>query len=191
MNDPSWLLALKRILKSLESSPDSRFAQLATIDSEGRPANRTLVFRRFMMEQHQLVFTTDARSKKARQLASTPWAELCWWFPVSREQYRIQGRAYLSDGSESTAHALVRSEIWSDLKDGAKRSFTWPIPGHRLADPSEFLAPLPESMPPRFSLLLLIPERVEHLDLKPDPHIRVIHTRYASGAQWTSELVNP
>ena len=190
IDQPIWLSALKDVLKSLESSPESRFAQLATIDVEGRPTNRTLVFRRFTNE-NELVFTTDARSKKAEQLEETPWAELCWWFPPRREQFRIQGRAYLSDGSDFAEFALARSEIWNELKEAAKRSFTWPVPGQRLADSSEFLVPVPESIPPHFSLLLLRPERVDHLDLQPDPHHREIHTRDASGLRWTNERVNP
>ena len=190
IDEPAWLSALKAVLKSAESSPESRFAQLATIDGEGRPSNRTLVFRRFVKD-HRLVFTTNARSKKAQELAANPWAELCWWFPATREQFRIQGRAYLADGTGSEELALARSEIWNELREAAKRSFTWPVPGERLADPSEFLAPVPEAIPAHFSLLLLAPERVDHLDLKTDPHHREIHTLAESNAPWKSQQVNP
>jgi hypothetical protein len=31
------------------------------------------------------------RSEKVEQLAGQAWAEICWYFPESREQYRITG----------------------------------------------------------------------------------------------------
>lgn len=190
MDEPAWLSALKAMLSAAGSSPDSRFAQLATIGGEGRPSNRTLVFRR-LMKDHRLVFTTDARSEKTRELAANPWAELCWWFPATREQFRIQGRAFLLDGTGSEELARVRSEIWIELKEAAKRSFTWPVPGQPLADQSEFQAAVPEAIPSHFSLLLLAPERVDHLDLKTDPHSREIHTCDGVNSHWKSKQVNP
>ena len=188
---PAWFMALTDALNAPGSTPESRFAQLATIDVHGRPSNRTLVFRRFVGGDPRLVFTTDARSGKASELAVSPWAELCWWFPAVREQFRIRGRAFLTDGGNSADLAQARLESWNELREEAKRSFTWPTPGESLADPSAFVAPAPETIPAHFALLVLVPERIDHLQLKPGPHIREIHSREGTGACWISKRVNP
>ena len=84
---PSLVLALYRN----RHAPYSRFVQLATVRADGRPANRTVVFRGFLDETPQLTFVTDSRSPKVAELSHSPWAEVCWYFPVTHEQFRIGG----------------------------------------------------------------------------------------------------
>jgi len=64
--------------------------QLATIRADNRPANRT-VFRGFLEDTDQLKFVIDARSQKVDQIFHQPWAEACWYFPETHEQFRITG----------------------------------------------------------------------------------------------------
>lgn len=42
---PQWREMLQRSLKKNKSLPYSRYVQLATVRPDGRPANRTVVFR--------------------------------------------------------------------------------------------------------------------------------------------------
>ena len=65
-----------------------RYVQIATVREDGRPANRTVVFRGFLWETEKLTFVTDSRSCKVQEVAKNPWCELAWYFPDSREQYR-------------------------------------------------------------------------------------------------------
>ena len=91
---------MKRSLE-LNKAPASRFAQLATVRADGTPACRTVVFRGFTagvlpgLPSCALQFSTDTLSEKCEQLAANPAAELCWWFPESQEQYRVQGTLQL------------------------------------------------------------------------------------------------
>lgn len=62
--------------------------QLATVRANGRPANRTVVFRGFLWDTERLTFVTDTRSGKVAEVAANPYCELAWYFPNSREQYR-------------------------------------------------------------------------------------------------------
>jgi len=64
-----------------ESATKCRYVQLATIRADNRPANRTLVFRGFLEDTDQLKFVIDARSQKVDQIFHQPWAEACWYFP--------------------------------------------------------------------------------------------------------------
>lgn len=53
------------MLKSLELNKElkySTFFQLATVRPNGRPANRTMVYRGFVGDSAKLTFTTDSRS---------------------------------------------------------------------------------------------------------------------------------
>lgn len=59
-----WRSAL---LKSLDLNKElkySTFFQLATVRPNGKPANRTMVYRGFVGESTKLTFTTDSRSVK-------------------------------------------------------------------------------------------------------------------------------
>ena len=166
----------------------ARFAQLATVRADGRPANRTVVVRGLLDPGGRPIVTTDSRSAKFDQLAADPRAELCWWFPETREQFRLSGRVAVVGPDDDDA---TRLRIWSELPELSRRSFTWPSPDKPRAVPPDFHmdGPAPGAPPTCFVLLVLDPEEVEHLDLKPQPHER---SRYVRGPEgWSVERVNP
>ncbi|KAI5054742.1 hypothetical protein GOP47_0029887 [Adiantum capillus-veneris] len=65
---------------SLEAVPNllqhSSYFQLATVRRDGRPANRTVVFRGFVEESNILQFTTDYRSNKIEEILHNPRGEV-------------------------------------------------------------------------------------------------------------------
>ena len=70
-----WRSAL---LKSLDLNKEVKFStffQLATIRPNGKPANRTMVYRGFVGDSTKLTFTTDSR-----YTANTQWHA---WLPVT------------------------------------------------------------------------------------------------------------
>ena len=177
------------ILAALERGrrrPESRYAQLATVRSDGRPANRTVVVRGFLGESNHLSIVTDSRSKKYGEIAANPNVELCWYFAESREQFRLAGLA-LGDAVDSGA----RRSAWNGLSEGGRRSFFWPECGApRAADP-EFRAPAELSTPPaNFVSLALKISAVDYLDLRPDPHARVSFALNSDGL-WDAAALNP
>ena len=87
----SGVHSLDLALHRNRQSPQSRFVQLATIRENGRPAVRTLVFRGFLDDTHRLTFATDGRSEKVVEIEHSPWAEACWYFHLTREQFRFSG----------------------------------------------------------------------------------------------------
>jgi pyridoxamine 5'-phosphate oxidase len=92
-----WRSPLSRALHLNRSLVYARYVQLATVRPDGRPANRTVVFRGFLDSTNQLKFITDIRSAKPEQIAHQSWGEVCWYFPKSREQFRLLGRLVLID----------------------------------------------------------------------------------------------
>lgn len=188
-----WRSSLARALHRNRSQPHSRYLQLATTRPDGSPANRTVVFRGFLAEgDNRLIITADARTQKIAQIQANPAAEACWYFPQSREQFRLTGQLAMVDAQEpdSTLQA-ARQSTWQGLSDKARQQFTWPHPGE-IREPSGFAVPAPSAAAPvpQFCLLLLTPCAVDHLELRGDPQTRHTYISQADGG-WQHRNVNP
>lgn len=187
-----WRSPLDRALHDNQSLADYRYLQLATVRADGRPANRTLVFRGFLEEADQLKFVVDARSQKAEQINQYPWGEACWYFTETCEQFRIFGCLTLVGADHPDAVLRqARQATWKDLSDNTRLQFTWPHPGENRADTSDFTlpAPDPDIASPNFCLLLLEPTQVDHLELQGEPQNRWIY--FLDRVHWSTQAVNP
>ena len=189
-----WRGAIAHALHRNRSLVYARYLQLATLQANGRPANRTLVFRGFLEDTNQLKFITDNRSAKADQIQQQPWAEVCWYFPNTREQFRITGCLTLISGDEFHQYLqLARIAMWQELSDAARLQFAWPHPGKpRVKTPEAFAPPAPEPVQPvpNFCLLLLDPVEVDHLELRGEPQTRSLYHR-DDQQEWSSQAINP
>ncbi|MEH2081691.1 MAG: Npun_F5749 family FMN-dependent PPOX-type flavoprotein [Nostoc sp.] len=189
-----WRGAIAHALDRNRSLVYARYLQLATLQTNGRPANRTLVFRGFLEDTNQLKFITDNRSAKTDQIQQQPWAEICWYFPNTREQFRITGCLTLVSGNDSD-HNLqsARIAMWQELSDAARLQFAWPHPGKpRIQETGAFEPPAPDPVEPvaNFCLLLLDPVQVDHLELRGEPQNRWLYCR-DDQQEWSSEAINP
>ncbi|MBN3895173.1 MAG: pyridoxamine 5'-phosphate oxidase family protein [Nostoc sp. NOS(2021)] len=189
-----WRSAIAHALHRNRSLVYARYLQLATVQANGRPANRTLVFRGFLEDTNQLKFITDTRSAKADQIQQQPWAEVCWYFPNTREQFRITGCLTLVSGDDSHQDLQpARISMWQELSDAARSQFAWPHPGKpRVQTPEAFVPPAPDPMQPvpNFCLLLLDPVQVDHLELRGEPQNRWLYHR-DENQEWSSQAINP
>ncbi|MEH2289432.1 Npun_F5749 family FMN-dependent PPOX-type flavoprotein [Nostoc sp.] len=189
-----WRGAIAHALDRNRSLVYARYLQLATVQANGQPANRTLVFRGFLEDTNQLKFITDNRSAKTDQIQQQPWAEICWYFPNTREQFRITGCLTLISGDDSD-HNLqpARIAMWQELSDAARLQFAWPHPGKpRIQEAEAFEPPAPDSVEPvaNFCLLLLDPVQVDHLELRGEPQNRWLYHR-DDQQEWSSQAINP
>ncbi|MEL4896159.1 Npun_F5749 family FMN-dependent PPOX-type flavoprotein [Crocosphaera sp. Alani8] len=190
-NLPPWRSIVSRALHRNRSLPNARYFQLATVDREGNPANRTVVFRGFLNKSNQLQIITDSRSQKLTEINHHSSSEICWYFPKTREQFRITGKITIIDHKHEKEKA--RLTVWQNLSDAAKQQFTWPHPGENLTENKEdFKQQIPSTTQPvpNFILLLFNPEKVDHLELKGSPHQRTFY--YLDDEKnWIKQLVNP
>ena len=196
MNAVPWKIAIERALTLRAESPMARWVQLATVGPDGRPSVRTMVFRAFLGRGATFCFTADTRSAKADQIADDPRAEACWTFPESREQFRIAGRlALIGPRHPDPGFRDARLGMWAELSTSSRLTFSWPEPGAPRAADSRFrvAAPDPDRPAEAFGLLLLEPDRVDHLDLRPSPHQRILYRRVPGDptATWDATHVNP
>lgn len=189
-----WRPAVARALHRNRSLPNARYLQLATVQANGRPANRTVVFRGFRAEQDQLQFICDRRSGKLQDIQHTPWAEVCWYFPQTREQFRISGRLHeINVLTSDPQEQALRLAAWQAISEAARQQFTWPTPAAAKADVTAFDATgidlgLPLST---FCLLLLTPTQVDHLELRGQPQDRTRYVLDEETGQWQQDAINP
>jgi pyridoxamine 5'-phosphate oxidase len=188
-----WRSLMTRALHRNRSLAYSHYVQLATVRENNLPANRTVVFRGFLEDTNQLKFITDIRSAKAEQIPQQPAAEVCWYFPNTREQFRITGELTLVTANSHPHLQPARIKMWQELSDAARLQFAWPESGKpRVTIPEAFTPPAPDPIQPlaTFCLLLLEPTQVDHLELRGEPQNRVIY-QLDKNQNWISEAVNP
>ena len=193
MSIAPWRSPLASALHLNRSLAYARYLQLATVRADGRPANRTLVFRGFQADSDRLKFVTDSRSQKPEQIEHQPWAEACWYFPETREQFRLHG--YLTLVKADNPDAVLqqaRQTAWQETSDATRLQFTWPDPGKPKADAAFEQAP-PNAIEPlaNFCLLLLNPVIVDRLELRGEPQNRTIYEWDEIQQTWTVQAVNP
>lgn len=192
MNLSTWRSPLARALHFNRSLVYARYFQLATIASDGYPANRTVVFRGFLGETNQIKIITDSRSQKARQIQNHPQGEICWYFPKSREQFRFRGNLILITADDLQFQS-ERKQMWQDISPSARSQFLWASPGQPREMINEDMAIGykldPNDLAANFCLLLFNPLQVDHLELRGNPQNRYRHSW--DGHCWQMIAVNP
>ena len=191
---PPWRSPVARALHRNRSLAYARYVQLATVDASHRPENRTMVFRGWLEPVSQLKFVTDIRSTKAINLlaGASDWAEVCWYFPKTREQFRLSGTLTLVTADTITSHHKARQEAWQQMSDAGRIQFDWGTPGaDRSEDPQAFNPPQPDPQQPsaNFCLLLLEILGVTHLELRGEPQNCYVYELGDAG--WQMRSINP
>ena len=192
---PPWRSSIARALHRNRSLPNARYLQLATIASDLRPQNRSLVFRGWLEPTSQLQLVTDLRSSKAINLlaGASPWAEACWYFPKTREQFRLLGTLELVTPEDAnSSYSKARQQAWQQMSDAGRIQFDWGTPGaDRTADPQAFNPPQPDPLQPsaNFGLLLLSVETVTHLELRGEP--QNCYSYKLVNQEWEMRSINP
>ena len=181
-----WIECLKVALKKNRRDPSSRYFQLATIRHDGSPANRTVVFRGFgLNDEIQLI--SDTRSRKISELKQKKNAAICWYFSNTREQFRISGFVKTEKNRESD----LAQELWQKISEQARSQFYWPEPGQKLEELGQDFSGIDvnSSTPPEeFCVLRFIPTEVDYLLLRGSPQTRL--RSYLSAGTWLAERIN-
>lgn len=81
-------------------------ANLATVDAEGRPRARMVLFKG--LKNHGFVFYTNYRSAKARELEERAEAALTFWWEPPGRQVRVEGTVQRLDAATSDAYFRSR-----------------------------------------------------------------------------------
>ncbi|CAL5400863.1 unnamed protein product [Camellia sinensis] len=191
-----WKQLLLNALDSNSALKHSSFFQLATIGSNGRPSNRTVVFRGFEENSDKMRINTDCRTHKIDDLKHCPFAEICWYFTDSWEQFRINGRIDVVDGLCLDPLKLQqREKAWFASSVKSRLQYLGPNPGlPSLGEQSSSESSLDPSAGPvdAFCLLVLDPDQVDYLNLKINERLTFSSRQNINGEKfWSSERINP
>lgn len=193
---PNWKQLVLHALQANSHLKHASYFQFATVGANGRPSNRTVVFRGFQDETDRIQINTDSRSRKIEDLKHCPFAEICWYFTDSWEQFRINGMVDVIDGSNPDPVKLQqREKSWFASSLRSRMQYLGPDPG--LPSINEDL-PKNISLDPSvgpvgaFCLLVLDPEKVDYLNLKTNTRQVFECSRSLNGDRcWTSGRINP
>lgn len=97
---PTFTAALEAEASARERKPPFTTFQLATVDREGFPKNRTLVHRGSLFGQSDnnvIIFCTDKRMDKYAELMANDKFEAVYYFERIRKQFRFRGHARILD----------------------------------------------------------------------------------------------
>jgi pyridoxamine 5'-phosphate oxidase len=188
-----WRSVLGRSLHLNRALVYAKYFQLATVRANGRPANRTVVFRGFLPERNAIAIITDQRSQKIGQIEQNGCAEICWYFPKTREQFRFAGLLHIVDAAHPNAiWQKAFHETWQKLSEAARAQFYGAAPGQprdsKWIEPESEVAP--DSIPESFRLLVFEPEDLDYLDLRTHPHDHY-HYWFDEDRQWQWEWLTP
>lgn len=154
-----------------------RTVVLATVDGHA-PDARTLVLREVDARERQLVFYTDARSPKVRQIEASPLGALMCWSRDLDWQLRMTVRLAVQTSG------LAVSSRWARLhmSRAAHDYLSMHPPGHRLESAEDGGLPVAaEPLPApdlgtrnHFAMITALVEEIDWLELHGEGHRRAI-----------------
>lgn len=164
----AWIgVVRERLTEEFGSTPP--ICVLATADAAGNPSARCMMIRT-IDESGSILFISDRRTAKDEHLRHRPECEIVLWLPASRTQIRIRGRAGIVDGE---VDAWMAESWWTRMSDESRGNFRGMTdhPVKPSAD-DEKAAHSESVMPGTFEMIVVHPETVELLDLRPTPHVK-------------------
>jgi len=180
-----WLDELR---KSIAEEFDDRPAimTLATVDRSGAPHARGIICRR-IDDDGRIYMGADARTEKNNELRGDRRAEVAFWMPKLRRQFRLTGETRIVAFPEDET---LRKSIWREMSDQTRSLYFWPTPGIAAGTDDAFAQAVSADVaPPRhFEVVILEPKRVDRLSLDSHPYRRRV---WRSDAKWSGVDVNP
>ncbi|MCX2678422.1 pyridoxamine 5'-phosphate oxidase family protein [Galbibacter sp. EGI 63066] len=151
-----------------ENSHPFRYFTMATTGINNSPRLRTVVLRD-VKDDLTISFYTDKRSKKVTHIRENNNVGLLFFDYSQMLQLKVDGIAYLEQDEK-----LIK-KAWKQTKTEAKKDYTTDMaPGTKIKDP-EMIERL-ESVN-YFSIVHIIPKKIEYLQLKKTEHLRALFSR--------------
>ncbi|KMZ59628.1 Pyridoxal 5'-phosphate synthase [Zostera marina] len=193
-----WKQLLLTALDSNSHLKHANFIQIATVGFNGKPSNRTVVFRGFSGNSDKFQINTDLRTNKVEDIKHCPFAEVCWYFTETWEQFRINGKIDIIDGLNSSPLKLQQRETaWFESSLKSRSQYLGNAPGFPSIydETSMKQTNLNPSTGPvdAFCLLVFDPEKVDYLNLKSNNRVVFTVSKPQSEGckNWISKNINP
>lgn len=187
---------VERFRAGLERARDAKLPEptgmiLATADTHGRPAARTVLLKE--MDERGFVFYTNLDSAKAGQVEANPQVALTFWWCELEEQVRVEGEARRVADAEADEYFASRPRGSRIGAWASKQSQTLESREALEARVREFERRFEGEAvprPPYWSGYRVVPDRVEFWYGRPHR----LHERVCfewQGDRWTRRLLFP
>jgi pyridoxamine 5'-phosphate oxidase len=166
---------------------------LSTVSAEGRPSARVVLLKG--LDPQGLVFYTNTRSRKGRDIAARPEVSLMFWWPQLESQVRFEGPAVRVADAEADAYFATRPRLsqlgaWASDQSAPLRSRE--ELEKRFADLEKQYEGKEVPRPAHWSGYRVAPLAVEFWWNRPGRlHERELYTRASPQAPWKMTLLNP
>src|SRR5437762_1844300 len=166
---------------------------LSTVGADGHPSARIVLLKG--IDAQGLVFYTNTRSRKGREIAVQPAVSLTFWWPQLESQIRFAGNAVRVPDDEADAYFATRPRVsqlgaWASDQSAPLRSRE--ELESRFAELEQRYQRKTVPRPPHWSGYRVAPVAVEFWRNRPGRlHERDLYTRASVGAPWTMTLLNP
>lgn len=117
---PTFSTALESELAAKEYSPPFTTFSFATVDKDGFPHNRTLVYRGYLFDNktnNVLTFSSDKRTGKYQELKENDKFEAVFYFENARKQFRFRGKARIIDNEHMPSFDLTTIQPHHVMQD--------------------------------------------------------------------------
>ena len=157
-----------------------RYLTMATVGDSNIARLRTVVLRQ-VAEDLKLSIYTDGRTKKMEHIHQNDRVSLLLYHPKKLLQLKIEGRAVVVTDKERL------QKYWSGIQPSSRKDYiTKNIPGSTIDNPDHVAYLEDENF---FTIIDIVPEKIEYLKLKRPNHLRVLFTR--KNEDWEGSFLVP
>jgi pyridoxamine 5'-phosphate oxidase len=166
---------------------------LSTVGPDGRPSARVVLLKG--VDARGLVFYTNSRSRKGREVLANPNVALTFWWPQLETQVRFEGQASRVSDEESDAYFASRVRISQIGAWASQQSEELPSRAEleaRFAEVEKQYDGKTIPRPPHWFGFRVVPVLMEFWLSRPGRlHERNVYTRKAPDGEWSMKLLNP
>lgn len=156
-----------------------RYFTLATIQ-HNKPTQRTVVLRK-LLDNYTLLFYTDSRTDKIKDLKNNPAFSALFYHPKQLFQLRFMGNAKIVTDKNQLL------DYWKRIPENSRKDYiTQKAPSTKIDNP-DHISYLAEKN--YFTAIQLIPDTIEFLQLKRPNHLRILYTK--KDDIWVGEFLVP
>ena len=148
-----------------------------------------------------ITMVTDLRSNKVEEIRKNAAGEFAWYFPESRDQFRIAGELTVV-AHDSVDMQAERKAAWKKMSPNGRAQFAWPVPGFpRLDDENPDAFDVPDELTSdgdavleNFCLVVMNVDEVDHLSLRSNRryhHTKEVKEGGEGEEEWVTTEVNP
>lgn len=187
------LVHFQEFLREAESKglPEPTGMSLATVNAEGQPSIRTVLFKG--LYQNGITFYTNYEGRKGRELLAHPKASVNFWWPILEKQVRMEGFVEKLPRDVSEAYFATRprlSQLGAWASDQSSEIPDLDFLHNKLKETEKKFEGKTIPCPPHWGGFVLFPQEIEFwIGRQGRLHERYVYQKQGEG--WRTFLRSP